>query len=936
MAESGLVGREAELAELDRLFDDRASGSRALQLEGDAGVGKTAVWRAGLSVAQARSYRILTAQPVEIETKLSFAGLSDLVEPLLGDVLAGLPEPKRRALEVALLLVPGRSQPDQRGVAAAFLSLLRLAAEDRRLLIAIDDLQWLDSPSHQVVAFAARRVRTEHVRFLVARRTADGHAEPLELERALPSERLTRVQLGPMDLIALHRMVERDLGCPLPRPSLRKIHEVSQGNPFFALELARELARTHSGSGAGEDLPVPHTVRSLVRKRLRRAPPDERQVLLAVAALARPTRDLLAALAGARENGWPPLIDAFEARIVEVVDGRVRFTHPLLGSVLYADTPIPARQDMHRRLSALVADPEESARHLALSAAAPDPGVASKLEIAAGYASARGAPSSAGELLELSIGLTPPEDGSARCRRRLLAADHWTAAGDSIRAISLLESAIAESAPGCERAAVMIRQGRARRALGQGAAAAELFDQALAQGCGDPAVRVSLEKELVWSTHLLGDVREAERHAHAAVAIAEELGGQAARAETLADLAFIQMLRGNTSARATMDRALLLSQDGLEALGYWFLPSWQNALLLAWAGDLEGSRLQLEVLRVQAMERGDEHTLPSVLSWLSRVALYKGDWPAAAAHAGDAADSSVSAPGEQVFVLVSRALVEAHVGNDEAARDATDRGLALARSTGIVSAQIDHLAIRGALELSLGDLDAAHRFLAPLPAALARHGFGEPAVFRFHHDLIETLVARGDLVEARAQLVELDRSGIRLPGSWVRAATDRCHALLAAADGDDEAAFALFESALVRHDGARDRFERARTLFLYGVALRRAKRRRAARKSLDEANAIFQHLGAAIWSARTQGELARISGAGPRSAGLSETEWRIAELAIVGRTNKQIAAELHLTVRTVESNLTRVYRKHGVSSRAQLAHLIRRERDRLTTPFAEA
>ena len=288
-------------------------------------------------------------------------------------------------------------------------------------------------------------------------------------------------------------------------------------------------------------------------------------MLLAVAALANPTRDLLAALVGGGENGWPPMVVAFESRIVEVIDGRVRFTHPLLGSILYADTPLPVRQDLHRRLSALVSDPEESARHLALSVSGPAPAVAGELEGAARCASSRGAPSSAGELLELAIGLTPCDDRSMLCRLRLLAADHWTAAGDTTRALALLESAVAASDPGCERAATIVRMGRARRWVGDGPAAAVLFEQALAEGCDDPAVRVSLEKELVWSTHLLGDVAAAERHAHTAVEIADGLGERAVLAETLADLAFVQMLRGNASARATMDRALALVRPGQAA-----------------------------------------------------------------------------------------------------------------------------------------------------------------------------------------------------------------------------------------------------------------------------------------------------------------------------------------------------------------------------------
>jgi DNA-binding CsgD family transcriptional regulator len=204
---------------------------------------------------------------------------------------------------------------------------------------------------------------------------------------------------------------------------------------------------------------------------------------------------------------------------------------------------------------------------------------------------------------------------------------------------------------------------------------------------------------------------------------------------------------------------------------------------------------------------------------------------------------------------------------------------------------------------------------------LERHGFTESVVFRFHTDLIEVLVARGETQEARARLVELEGCAERFPRSWAVGAAARSRALLA---DDGSEAFAHYEAALARHDLNRERFQRARTLLLYGVALRRAKRRREARDALGEAKRGFEELGAAPWAERAIEELKRISGPAPRSSGLTETERQVADLVTSGRSNKQIAAELHITVRTVESNLTRIYRKLGVASRGQLTQLERR------------
>jgi DNA-binding CsgD family transcriptional regulator len=914
MTDHELVGREPELAELDRFLQRSTQGSHALQIEGSPGMGKTALWHAALAAARRRSWLVVTARPVEIETKLAFAGLTDLLEPVLDDVLPALPGPQRRAFEVALLIAPSRAQPDQRTVAAAFLNALRTLAEDRHVLVAIDDLQWLDSSSQQVVGFAARRLGSEPVGFIATRRVVDGESQ----SAGLLHERLMRLSLGPLSLTAIGRLIEADLGQALPRPVLRRIHEVSEGNPFFALEQARAIRQSGLHLGSGQ-MPVPPTLRSLVQDRLAKVPDAERETLLAVAALAAPTRELLVSLVGAGESAWPPLIHAFESGIVEVADGQVRFTHPLLGSVLYADTPVPVRHDLHRRLAELVHDPEESARHLALSVDEPSEDVASRLEAAAAFAEARGAPSSAGELLELAAGLTPTESPLLLSRRLIAAAGSLGTAGDTARSLALCRRALEIGPPGSQRALALINLGRTTGLYGNAREAAVLFAKALQEQCDDAGILVSLESELAWNDHMLGDLESAERHAQNAVLLAEELPEDFELAGTLADLGLIQMLRRRSGYRLTLNRALgLAAREGMDegTRAFWWRTEWQNAMAVAWAGDLEPARRTLEGLHRRATERGDELAMPHLVSWLSRIAFLMGDWPVAAQYAEEGCELAVSAPHERVYALMPRAAVWAHLGHLEAARRITEEGLSLVDQTGMKTARLEHDAIRGALELSVGDVDAAHRFLAPLPALMEAHGFLEPVVFRFDADLIEVLVARGETHEAAARLLELEGCADRFPRSWAAGASARCRALLA----DDAAeASAHYEAALAHHDLNRERFERARTLLLYGVALRRAKHRREARNALENAKLGFEELGAALWAERARGELARISGPAPRSGGLTETERRIADLATSARSNKQIAAQLHITVRTVESNLTRIYRKLGVASRAELA-----------------
>ena len=445
-------------------------------------------------------------------------------------------------------------------------------------------------------------------------------------------------------------------------------------------------------------------------------------------------------------------------------------------------------------------DPEESARHLALAVDGPSAEVASRLEAAARFATARGAPSSAGELLELAIGLTQPDDRATLCERNLEAARCWGAAGDTARSVALCKRAVELARPGSDRVEALTNLGRATAHSGDCSAAAALFAEALAEPCDDTRVQVSLEKELVWNDHMLGDLRSAEQHAHNAVALAEALGERTVLVEVVADLALIQMLRRRAEYRETMDRALTLEREERRSrpaavdasLGYWWMAEWQNAMALAWAGELDAARVSLEALQQGAVERGDEQAVPYLVTWLSRVAFLKDDWPTAARLAEEGCEASVSAPAERAYALVPRGVITAHLGDVKAAREATDEGLRLAEQVGMVSARIEHEGIRGGLELSLGDLDGAYRFLAPLPGRLDRHGFAEPAIFRFHPDLIETLVGRGEITEAKEQLAELEAIAERFPRSWAVGAAARCRGLLAAEAGEHEDGFAAY------------------------------------------------------------------------------------------------------------------------------------------------
>jgi hypothetical protein len=337
-----VVGRSEEVASV-RAFLDDPSATGALVLEGEPGIGKTTLWRAGVDAARERGRRVLEARPAEAERELSFSALGDLLAPEL-DRLAALSPPRRRALEVALRLAADeRAGPDARAIGLATLDLLRLLAAEQPLLIALDDAQWLDPPSRETLAYALRRLDREPVVLLAARR-------PGAAELAFgPSK---RVVVGPISLGALKEMLQERVTATLTRPTLVRIHETSGGNPFFALELAHALEGRELR--LGEPLPVPASLGELTASRVERLDAEAREVLLLVAALARPTRDVVTAAAGDRATR--ALDVAAAAGLIEVDGSRLRFTHPLLASVHYGSATRDDRAGVHPRRAAVVTE----------------------------------------------------------------------------------------------------------------------------------------------------------------------------------------------------------------------------------------------------------------------------------------------------------------------------------------------------------------------------------------------------------------------------------------------------------------------------------------------------------------------------------------------------------------------------------------------------
>src|SRR5215469_16708673 len=459
-----VIGRDEELAAIGAFLDGVWSGPRALVFAGEAGIGKTLLWEAGVAQARGRGGRVLSCRGAEAEASLSFAALSELFGPIFDEVAPSLPGPRRRALAVALLLAePGEERPDEHAIGLAVLDSLRALAVDRPVLVALDDAQWLDPASAAVLGIALRRLESQHVGVLATLRTASQTAGPLELERVFPHERLERRLVGPLSLSGVQELLKERLALELTRLELARFHEATAGNAFFTLEFGRELLRTGTRPATGRALRLPESLRGLLASRLSRLSAETVDVLVHVAALSRPTVDLVTATCGDGESVLAALEGARREGVIELDDPRLRFAHPLLASVCYEQAPVWKRRAVHRALADVVADVEEQARHLALAAVGPDPIAAARLEAAAGHAAARGATAAAAELAELAVGLTADDPALTR-KRRLLAAHFHRLAGNSDESLTILKALLAEAAPGAERADVLFEIAQNHRA----------------------------------------------------------------------------------------------------------------------------------------------------------------------------------------------------------------------------------------------------------------------------------------------------------------------------------------------------------------------------------------------------------------------------------------------------------------------------------------
>lgn len=899
---SAIVGRRAELDEIERLLEHDGSSAAAVLLDGEAGIGKTTVWLSGVEAARERGLTVLVARPVEGEMSLPFAALGDLLEPVVDDYAGRLAEPQRRALDLALQRSDAAEPVDRLAIARAVADLLRIVAAACLLLVAVDDVQWLDAPTEHVLAFAFRRLEHSPARLLVARRSDGTPPPPLGLDR-LPLAHVALQALTPTELGAI---LHERLALDLPRPRLLELHRVCGGNPFYALEIGRTLRDGDTGP-----ISVPESLGELLRLRLDALSAEGRDAVLLAAASTQPTTALVERAA----PGTSGLEEAVRASVLQADGDRLRFAHPLFASVAYGSATPWSRRDAHRRL-AEAAEGEERARHLALATEEPDEAVAAELEEAAGAAAARGAPETAATLLERAAALTTVGDDESR-RRLSLASDHHVTAGDTVRGRRTLERLMVGMAPGPDRADLLRRLGD----LGEShVESIRLCEQALEEAGGAPAVSAAAHMQLAILTGVAGGPLRAIEHTRAASRFADEAGDERLVASTLADLCYRLVFLGLPYSEDDMARALALEQrvDGFAAYQN---PSFQLGMILAYTDDPERARPLLRAELDRLERAGYAGWQIGALLRVADLELRAGNWSEAArlAERSVAIAQNVGISQEQAIALMISGLVHAHLGLVDEARDLARRALAITESIGDRTYTIRSHAVLGFAELSVGDVAAALDHLVPASAELRRIEVGEVSIHHVMQNEIEALVAAGRLEDAETTIEFVEEKGRPTGRVWHEAVAARGRALVAAARGDDSNARSWIERALAAHERLPQPFELGRTLLAQATIERRGKRRASAREAATKALEVFDGLGAALWAERAAAELARIPGRGRATGELTETERRVAELVAQGLSNKEVAAALFVSVRAVEANLSKVYAKLGIRSRTQLA-----------------
>ena len=909
-----LVGRARERRLLDGLVESVEGGGVAVVIAGEAGVGKTALLTHVAGVASRRGLRVLAARGEESEAVLAFATLTDLLPPLR-EKFGELPPAQRQALEVCLALSSGPAAGPLAACAGA-LGVLASAADEQPLAVLVDDFQWVDPESRQVLLFAARRLAAERIVMLLAVRDEPG---------IQPSGRgLPVLRIGGLSVTECAELA-RGMGADISGSALRSLVELTDGNPLAVLE---NLDGATEGLGAFEPgrLTLGVALEHAWGRVFEELPEDTRHALFVVATDAVGGGHHVEAALDTLRLSLGSLAPAERRGLVRTVDGQIQLRHPLMRPVVVGRTPLWARAAACRALAA-VAGGHLRAWYLAAAATGPDDATAEALTAAAADARQRHGYGASARTWRRAAELTA--DHGMRAGRLLRAAADAYLAGDSAAAVAWCQEALAHCHCPVFAAEAELILGRARTWAGDPLHAFDgLVRAAAAIRLVNPAGAAALLAEATLPAAMTGRVHLARQVAEQVEELWEDSSLGAAGAG--ASLTVLAMVAEAFVAAGELDRAAryrLLAAPMLESAD--LAAEHQGAAVLAqaeiWAERYEQSRLCLGAV----VETGRRVGAPAILSLglglSGELGWWTGRWDSAYADATEALQwaEEMNQVGLIGHALSQLSRITAARGDHERCQEHVERAGRDVEPHGVGCLAVCSPAALGLCALSRGDLMTAIDHLECAWDAAQAAGLGNPNVVPFAGDLAEALARAGAAERAEQVLAWLqdraDATGLVYP----RAAAERARGILADDPAEAEAWFARARSAYQRQMVP---FEQARTLLCAGEALRRARHPAASRQPLRHALTIFNRLGAQPWAAKAMTELAATGARNHTSISamdsLSPQELQVARAVGRGLNNIEAAAALFISRKTVEAHLTRVYRKLGIRSRTELTRLI--------------
>ncbi|MEV6343610.1 LuxR family transcriptional regulator [Actinoplanes sp. NPDC051851] len=903
-----LHGRAALLAEIDA----RLAAGGGVALYGPPGIGRTALLDTVADQAAARGELVLRLRPAYVERAIAYAGVADLVRQVPAEALAALAPASRNALAALRQGRPPRSGAPALARRLMLPALLAHCARSSPVLLVLDDAQWLDPHSAELIGFAMRRRPGPRIRMIAAERRPDHTSRrPDHTSRRVvrlcpaPAAEIPVPPLEPDDLTAL--LEARGLPCR----TASRLHEASAGNPFLALSLGGAV--THGP--AWRPAPLPEDARDLARDRLSCLSAEVRATLLTAALATEPTLTLL--LRAGRDDADRELRLAAAAGVIETNGEALRFTPPLLAQVLVDETPAVERARTHAVLTDAALDPVTALWHRALRSARPDTVVARKLAETAERCAARGDDRNAAEFYLLAADRCPPGLIADRLDWLVAAARTAVTGGAPALAGRAAEAVIAADAPAGHRVRARVvlidLAGQALADMG------EMFAAALAEAGDDPALAAPVRLRLTWAAFLTGDLDGGFAEARRAEQAAILAGDPTTEAMALSILAQIQRMRGEPEWRATLDRARALpATPAPDWLHYG--PQYMAARFALFDDRLDEARAELLTLLAVAEHDRVGEARVEVLRSLSEVATRAGRCKEALRYAHRAVDAAQQAGLSPGPTWYTAAVAELAGGTLAGAAGFARRGIRASEQEGDGLYLRRNLHALGQAELRSGDTRAAVATLRRLRDLESESGSTDPSIVRWHADLAAGLAALGEHAEA-AETLARARKAAEMVGSTPALAgyLDRAAAIVESESGQSDTAVALSTAAAALFEQLRQPVEQAHALLVAGGAERRRRRYAAARVAIGAALAIFLAADARPWAEETERALARTEGTIAPEQGLTSTELRIAGMVRDGASNREIASRLYLSVKTVEATLTRVYRKLGVRSRTQLS-----------------